>query len=179
MPLVYVQRYKKPSDIIVGYGTQYVDGVLTFSGSTQLVLNADVFTQTGTYVLFDYANGSFPGGQAALDSYVSGVMSDGAANLSGVQGFTDDTANSRVLLLLGSNPTNGKQFVDGDLTFTGATQLVLDASLYKTAGTYELFAVSGTVTGLSFLSCVSTQGLLCGTPFLVAGSPNLVKVTLS
>lgn len=176
MALVYVQRYRKPSDIIVGYGTQYVDGQLTFSGNTQLILDAAIFAQTGTYVLFDYTNGSFPGGQAALDSYLAAEMSNGPANLSGVQEFVNEPANSRILVVLGSNPTNGKQFVEGDLTFTGATQLVLDASLYKTAGTYELFEVTGTVTGLGFVSCVSTQGLACGAPFQVG---NLVKVTLS
>lgn len=179
MPLVYVQRYRKPSEIITGYGTQYVDGQLTFNGNTQFVLDAAIFTQTGNYVLFDYTNGSFPGGQNALDLYVTGVMSNGDSNLSGVQGFTDDPVNKRVLLVLGSNPTNGKQFVDGNLTFTGPTTLYLDASLYKTAGTYQLFEVTGTVTGLSYVTCLSTQGLTCGTPVLVPGSPNIVRVTLS
>lgn len=175
MALVYVQRYKAPDALLTG-GTQYVDGVLKFNGATGFVFDAGVFNQTGTYILFDYANGSFPGGQAELDAYVTGSMSNGALNLSGVQSFTDEPAKYRVLVTLGSNPTNGKQFVDGHLDFAGATSMQLSADLFATAGTYELFEVTGTVSNLSNLTCVSLKGLLCSAPFQVG---NIIKVTLS
>ena len=175
MALVYVQRYKAPAAILSG-GTQYVDGMLKFNGATSFVFDANVFSQTGTYVLFDYTNGSFPGGQAELDAYVSGSMSNGSLNLSGVQSFTDEPANNRILVTLGSNPTNGKQFVDGNLDFAGATTMQLSAALFATSGTYELFEVTGAISNLSNLTCVSLAGFLCSAPFQVG---NLVKVTLS
>jgi hypothetical protein len=62
------------------------------------------------------------------------------------------------------------------LTFSGATTLYLDGELYATDGTYELFQVTGTVTGLANLTCVSELGLSVGAPFL---DGNLVKVTLT
>jgi hypothetical protein len=153
-------------------GTQYVDGALDFTGATTVYLDESVYPIGGNYVLFQY--GSFPGGQADLNAYLTIDASDLA--LSFVEVVQDKPHKSHVVARLKSNPTNGKQFVDGDLTFSGATTLYLDGELYATDGTYELFEVTGTVTGLANVTCISEAGLFCGAPFL---DGNLVKVTIT
>ena len=178
MPLIYVNTRRRVSTINEG-GTQYVDGVLSFAGGTKIYLAEAVFSATGQYVLFDYSNGSFDyapfaSGQAMLDANVIEVNTDDLI-LSGAPVLTDDPANERILLDLGSKPTNGKQFVEGDLTISGSTTMILGSTLYATAGTYELFEVTGTITGVNNLTCVSAAGLSAGTPFV---DGNLVKVTL-
>jgi hypothetical protein len=50
--------------------------------------------------------------------------------------------------------------------------LIRDFTL--TDGTYELL-VTGTVTGLANVTCISEAGLFCGAPFL---DGSIVKVTL-
>jgi hypothetical protein len=172
MPLIYVNTRRRVSTTLEG-GTQYVDGVLSFAGGTTIYLAEAVFSATGQYVLFDYSAGSFPGGQAQLDANV--IVNTDDLVLSGAPVLTDDPANERILLDLNSRPTNGKQFVEGDLTFAGSTTMILGATMYATAGTYELFEVTGTITGVNNLTCVSAAGLSAGTPFV---DGNLVKVTL-
>jgi hypothetical protein len=153
-------------------GAQYVDGTLAFTGATTVYLDPSVYAVGGDYVLFQY--GSFPGGHTDLDLYLT--VDDSALPLCFVEVVQNKPHKSHIIARLKSNPTNGKQFVDGDLTFSGATTLYLDASLYATDGTYELFQVTGTVTGLANLTCVSELGLSVGAPFL---DGNLVKVTLT
>lgn len=178
MPLIYVQRYEKPQAFIEG-GTQYVEGALSFAAGTTIYLSEAVFSETGNYILFDYADGTFPGGQAELNSNVTVDASDlllsGVAAPSGISVLENDTLNSRIILKLVSNPTNGKQFVEGNLDFAGSTTMILSEAMYKTAGTYELFEVTGTISNLSNLSVVSAAGFTAGTPFLVG---NIIKVTL-
>lgn len=102
MPLIYVQRYGQP--IVIG-GTQYIaaGGTLEFTGPTEIELDPSVFTEAGTYVLFDYAGASFPGGQAALNANV--VIND--ADLVGltVQNAgkipLNDPTNFRITVTLG------------------------------------------------------------------------------
>lgn len=178
MPLVYVQRYQKPVALIEG-GTQYVEGALSFGAGTVIYLSESVFSETGNYILFDYSSGSFPGGQSQLNTNVSVDASDlilsSVAAASGISVLEDDTINKRIILKLVSNPTNGKQFVEGNLDFAGSTTMILSEAMYKTAGTYELFEVTGTISNLSNLSVVSAAGFTAGTPFLVG---NIIKVTL-
>lgn len=178
MPLIYVQRYEKPQVLLEG-GTQYVEGQLSFAAGTTIYLSEAVFSATGNYVLFDYSSGSFPGGQSELNSNVTVDASDlilsGVAAPSGISVLENDTLNSRIILKLVSNPTNGKQFVEGNLDFAGSTTMILSEAMYKTAGTYELFEVTGTISNLSNLSVVSAAGFTAGTPFLVG---NIIKVTL-
>lgn len=140
MGLVFVQRYAPPSAFIAG-GTQYIDGQLTISGSTTVVLSSDIYSATGDYILFDYTNGTFPGGQSALGSL---VFNDSALLLSGVQAVTDDPINKRVVLSLASRATNGTQYVEGVLDISGSLSIFLNATLYATAGTYTLFDWTGT-----------------------------------
>ena len=179
MPLIYVQRYEKPVALLEG-GTQYVEGALSFGAGTVIYLSESVFSETGNYILFDYSAGSFPNGQAELNSNVtvdasalilSGVTSPG----SGIAVLEDDTLNYRIILKLICKPTNGKQFVEGNLDFAGSTTMILSEAMYKTQGTYELFEVTGTISNLSNLSVVSAAGFTAGTPFLVG---NIIKVTL-
>ncbi len=153
-------------------GTQYVDGQLDFTGATTIVLDPSVYAFGGDYVLFEY--GSFPDGQTDLDTFVT--IDDSGLLLCEMVNLQNKPHEAHVLLRLRSNPTNGKQFVDGDLTFSGATTLYLDPDLYATDGTYELFQVTGTVTGLANVTCVSEAGLFCGAPVL---DGNLVKVTIT
>ena len=172
MPLLYVNTRRKTTTILEG-GTQYVAGTLSFGSGTTIYLADEVFGATGQYVLFDYSSGSFPGGQAELDANVT-VNTD-ALVLSSAPVLIDDTANKRILLDLNSRPTNGKQYVEGDLTISGSTTMILSATLYATAGTYELFEVTGTITGVGNLSVLSAAGLSAGTPFI---DGNKIKVTL-
>lgn len=186
MPLQYVQRYYIPQMFKVG-GTQYVDGALTFSGPTTIVLSNSVFTETGDYILFDYSAGSFPGGQAELDANVTPYIDDSALGLSGFGSLTDDTTNKRVVLSLQSNPTNGKQFVEGDLTINDGASWFLSSSLFLTPGTYQLAEFTGslvaTLSGgspnyLTGLSIYSLAGLTVVGGYAYRDG-NIIKVTLA
>lgn len=180
MPLIYVQRYEKAAAFVEG-GTQYVEGALSFGAGTVIYLSESVFSETGNYILFDYSAGSFAGGQSQLNSNVtvdasalilSGVTSPG----SGIAVLEDDTLNKRIILKLISKPTNGKQFVEGNLNFAGSTTMILSEALYKTQGTYELFEVTGTISNLSNLTVLSAAGWTAGSPFI---DGNIIKVTLA
>jgi len=182
MPLQYISRYFVAETIKEG-GTQYFDSgaALTFGGATTIYLSNSVFPETGEYILFDYSAGSFnfgayANGQAMLDALVSVNVTD--LVISGAAVLTDEPANGRVKLTLLSRPTNGKQFVEGDLDFAGSTQMFLNEDLYATAGTYELFEVTGTITGVANLSCVPLKsGLSVSVPPFIDG--NIIKVTLA
>ena len=175
MPLIYVNTRRVTVTLLEG-GTQYLEAgkVLSFAGATTIYLADAVFGATGRYVLFDYSAGSFPGGQAQLDSNVT-VNTDDLV-LSSAPVLINDTTNKQILVDLNSRPTNGKQYVEGNLNITGPITMILGATLYATAGTYELYEVTGTITGVNNLTCTSASGLSAGTPF-VAG--NKVKVVLS
>lgn len=165
---------------------QYVDGTLTFAGETTVVLDPGLFVTGGDYAIFSY--GSFPGGQAEIDAEL--LIDARQLPLAYVDGVEDRPGDKLIVLKLRSGaagqlwpsdptPTTlevGKQFVDGNLNFAGATVISLDADLYATAGTYEVFEVTGTVTGLANVTCVSAAGLTCGAPYL---DGNIVKVTLT
>ena len=176
MPLQYISRYFIPETIKEG-GTQYIDngGVLKFDGATTIYLSNSVFPETGQYILFDYSAGSFPGGAADLANVTVNVDD---LEQSGAAVLTDEPANGRVLLSLLSRPTNGKQFVEGDLDFAGSTTMFLNDVLYATAGTYELFEVTGTISNLSNLTCLPLKsGLSVVVPPFIDG--NIIKVTLA
>lgn len=153
-------------------GAQYVDGALSFTGATTIVLDSSVYPVGGNFVLFDY--GSFAGGQAELNARVT-VDASGLP-LADFVSLEDQPSQSRVVLELRSKPTNGKQFVDGNLEFAGATTVYLDADLYATPGTYELFEVTGTITGLGNLTCVSSAGWTVSS---ISAAGGIVSVTLT
>jgi hypothetical protein len=161
-------------------GTQYVEGALNFSGPTDIELYGAVFSKAGDYVIFDYADGSFADGQSDLDAHVTVTNVDLPASValpasSGVTVLEDVPGRSVVVLHLNSAPTNGKQWVEGDLTFAGPMTSTLAEGTYVTKGTYELFEVTGTVTGLGNLTCVSTRGYTC----TVSQVGNIIYVTLA
>jgi hypothetical protein len=153
-------------------GTQYVDGALDFTGATTIVLDPSVYAVGGDYVLFEY--GSFPGGQTDLNTFVT--IDDSALPLAELVNLQDKPHLSHVLLKLRSKPSNSTQYVDGDLTFSGPTTIYLDATLYATPGTYVLFEVTGTVSGLANVTIISEQGLFPGPLSNVGG---VISVTLS
>lgn len=153
-------------------GTQYVDGALAFTGATTIVFDPSVYDAPGNYVLFKY--GTFAGGQAELDAEVT--VDDSGLPLLYVEQIKNRTSKTHIDAKLRPRPTNGKQFVDGNLTFSGSTTIYLDETLYSAAQTFELFEVSGTVTGLANVTCISAGGLTCGAPFL---DGSIVKVTLT
>lgn len=181
MPLIYVQRYVVAQAAFEEGGTQYVDGVLTFGNPTTIVLSNAVFGQTGDYVLFDYSDGSFPGGQSELNTNVipnidaSGLVLSALNPAGGATVLEDDTANNRIILKLVSNPTNGCQYVDGVLTINNPITVVLNAALYKTAGTYTLFDWSG---GGSFVGSASNIFLSPPAGRSVASPPAVVGSTI-
>jgi len=161
-------------------GTQYVEGALNFSGPTDIELYGAVFDRAGDYVIFDYSDGSFADGQADLDAHVTVINVDlpPAVELPASSGITvleNQSLRQRVILHLASSPTNGKQWVEGDLDFDGPVTAVLAEEVYVTRGTYELFQVSGTVTGLANLTCVSPRGYTC----TVSQVGNIIYVTLA
>lgn len=65
--------------------------------------------------------------------------------------------------------------MDGALDFAGQTTLYLDADLYATQGTYEIFEATGGVTNLANLTVISQAGLTVSS---IALDGNIVKVTL-
>lgn len=167
---------------VISRGTQFVEGVLAFGAGTQIHLYESVFTTTGQYVLFDYSLGSFPGGQSQLNSNVTVVSSDLILSdlpaSSGIAVLEDQPDLKRIILKLKSKPANGKQWINGNLAFAGATEMVLGNLLHATTGAYDLFEVTGTVTGLENLTVTHEQGLV-GTPFLDPTNNKIVKITLA
>ncbi len=161
-------------------GTQYVEGALDFTGATTINLRGSVFDKAGDYVLFDYSDGTFADGQTDLNSHVTVANVDLPSSVtlpasSGVTVLENVPGRKVVVLHLNSAPTNGKQWVEGHLTFSGATTVQLAEGTYVTKGTYELFEVTGTVTGLSNLTCVSTRGYTC----TVSQVGSIIYVTLA
>ena len=164
-------------------GTQFVEGALSFGAGTQIYLYESVFSLSGDYVLFDYSLGSFPGGQTQLNNNVTVIAADlllsHLSPAGGLAVLEDQPAQKRIILKLLSKPDNGKQWVEGNLNFVGSTQLYLSNRLFTTAGTYELFEVTGTVSGIANLSVIHEYGSLTGTPFLDPSNNKIVKVTLA
>ena len=101
MPLIYVQRYAQ-SAAVTG-GTQTVT-TFALTGETVFELDPSTFTTAGTYVLVNYAGGSFtyPGayatGQLALDALVT-VDDDDLIGLT-AGSLVDDTVNERITVTL-------------------------------------------------------------------------------
>lgn len=92
MPVVFVQRYALNA---VSGGTQYVTGVLAFTGPTEIELDPTVFNTPGVYTLFDYSGGSFPNAaQLANVTVITTGTGFTASNL------LNDTANSRITVTL-------------------------------------------------------------------------------
>ena len=176
--------FTSESSALFEIGTQYVGGQLSFAYQTEIVLTEEVFGRTGDYTLFDYAGGSFPGGQQQLDDNVIVDATDlTLSRLNPAGGATvlfDDTANSRIVLRLMSKLTNGTQYVEGVLTFSGPTTLVLAEELFKTAGTYTLFVVDGGVVGFANLTVEAEAPLTVSAVTLDDSSfPVIITVTLT
>jgi hypothetical protein len=55
----------------------------------------------------------------------------------------------------------GMQFVDDDLVFAGPMTITLSAATHFAPETYRLFEVTGDVTGLENVTCVSEAGFTC------------------
>jgi hypothetical protein len=55
----------------------------------------------------------------------------------------------------------GLQFVDDDLVFAGPMTITLSAATHFAPETYRLFEVTGDVTGLENVTCVSEAGFTC------------------
>lgn len=183
MSVVCTQRFIPDPNALLTAGTQFLDpGVaLVFQPGAAIILDEGTYNATGTYVLFDYsaAGASFPGGQAQLDANLTVTLLS-VTNLSQIGAVTDQPGSKRIVVTLNSNPTNGKQFVDADVDFGAGMTILLNALLYATPGTYELYAITGTVANVASITCIPLKsGLTAGVPFLVPGSPNLVKVTLT
>jgi hypothetical protein len=153
------------------YGTQYVEGNLLFTGPTTIELHGDVYALAGAYELFK-VTGTVTGLEHV--TLVAVGFSEGV-ELPPTGALVYDEVNDRVIANTVSTPTNGKQWVEGNLVFSGATTVNLGESTYVTKGTYELFEVTGTVTGLSNLTCVSTRGYTC----TVSQVGNIIYVTLA
>lgn len=171
MPLIYVQRYVVEEAFLEG-GTQYVDGVLSFTGPTTIYLSNEVFDQAGNYVLFDYLGGSFP-----TPAQLSNVtVDDSSLVLSQFYSLTDDPTNSRIILSLRSRGSNGTQFVDGVLDISAPVSIYLSATLYATAGTYTLFDWSGGGSFTGSASNISLYPLKSGRQ--VVSGPTVVGSTI-
>lgn len=180
MPLVYVQRYAPPTTYLAG-GTQYVEGALSFAGATTIYLSNDVYGATGSYVLFEYGSFTLTAPYTTeLDVLNNLVTVDSSALvLSSFQSWTVDTIAKQVIMNLGSNPTNGCQFVDGVLDISNPIDVYLSSTLYATAGTYTLFDWSG---GGSFTGSASNITIYPPGGLNVAVTPyvdgNTIKFTL-
>ena len=153
------------------YGTQYVEGNLLFTGATTIELHGDVYAVAGAYELFK-VTGTVSGLEHV--TLVAVGFSEGV-ELPPTGALVYDEVNDRVIANTVSAPTNGKQWVEGDLTFSGPMTVQLAEGTYVTKGTYELFEVTGTVTGFGNLTCVSTRGYTC----TVSQVSNIIYVTLA
>jgi len=169
--------------LIENIGTQYVEGELSFAPGFQIYLYDSVFSETGDYILFDYSLGSFPGGQSQLNSNVSVVNVDLKLSrlnpAGGISVLEDQPDNKRIVLKLLSKLDNGKQWIEGDLNFSGPTTVVLSEKLYVTSGAYELFEVTGNIIGFSNLTVVHAAGYFTVTPFIDPNNNKIIKVNLS
>jgi hypothetical protein len=146
-------------------GTQYVDGALNISAAVTIVLSAAVYSTGGYYVLFDWSGGgSFTGNVSNIT-----IDSSGLSNVS-FNSVIYDPANSRILLSLDQDKADSVQYVDGTLSFTGATTVTLNSDLFGSEGVYTLFdwsgggAFSGTIGNLTVTALKS--GLTAGTPYI-------------
>ena len=164
----------------VGYlpgGTQYiVNGSLDLSNPMTIVLKNSIFSATGQYILFNYANG---GSWTGSLSNVAFDTSD--LPLSSFGSLVDDPAQAKIILTLQSRDDNGMQVVLGDLDVSaGSMTVVMKKSLYKTAGTYKLFYFPN---GMSLIGSVSNISVTPPAGRSVAVAPyvdgNYIKVTLA
>lgn len=153
MPVISVHRYVTT---VVGPsmdGAQFIDGDLTIESSPAtkpvIKLTQELYAATGSYVLFEY-------GGTVVGSLSDLTIDDSALALSSFASLTNDTTNKQIILALQSKATNGTQYIDGDLTIAGATTLVMSKALCKTAGTYVLFDVTGTITAGSLANLTVT-----------------------
>jgi hypothetical protein len=95
MAVVKVHRIVFGGEILL-IGTQYISGSLSFTAPTTITLDNTIYTGSGTYALFDYNSGSFPGGQSELNTYVS-VTHNGSLNASSL---TDNTGAKQITIVL-------------------------------------------------------------------------------
>lgn len=146
MPVITVHRYSTGVVAPSMSGTQFIDGDLTIESSPAtkpvIKLARALYNSIQSYVLFKYT-GSVIGSLSDITIDDSDLTQAAA----GASPLSNDTAKKQVILTLISSPTNGTQYIDGDLVISGTTAIKLDKNLYKTAGTYVLFDVGGTITG--------------------------------
>lgn len=98
MPFIFVANYTNQAPIANTATQKVTSETLDITGPTVLELDPTVFTVAGRYIIFDYTGTTFPGGQTALDSYVTVSLTDTPAF--SIYTLTDDPANSRVILSL-------------------------------------------------------------------------------
>jgi len=169
MPLVSVTNFSPVVSPVLTEGAQYFEGELDITGNMTVMLNGDLYTVPGDYLLFKYD--TFVNGQNKLDTYVTvnwvtGTKPDTVGNVA----LIDRPSTRQVIARLGSAADNGTQYIAGDLTFTGASYMVLDSSLYGSPGTYILYEVTGNITGEAYLA---GRVILNGS-FLNPGNPYVV-----
>lgn len=148
MPVVSVHRYATAA--LLTNGAQYIDGNFTITSAPAtkpvIALTQSLYSEAGRYLLFKYS-GTFSG---SLDDL---SIDDTALSYSSYSApLVHNTDKKEVYLTLVSRPTNGTQYVDGNLTINAGATFVMSDTLCKTAGTYILFDVTGTITGLSNLT---------------------------
>lgn len=148
MPIVSVHRYATAA--LNTNGTQYVNGNLTIESAPAvkptIQLTQALYSEAGRYLLIKYS-GTFTG---SLDDLA--IDDTGLSYSSYSAPLVHDTAKKEIYLTLVSRPTNGTQYVNGNLVINAGATLVMSDSLCKTAGTYILFEVAGTINGLSNLT---------------------------
>lgn len=163
MGAVFVEDRSLTAPTAVSGGTYFFDNALNITGPTKLVLADALFQTAGQYTIFDYsaAGGSFPGGQAALDTYVWPYIDSTALTKTVPISITDDPTAKKVYLLMGSGVEgNGTLYFDNGLVLTGPTNFYLSAAIAPLPGTYTICVVTGTFTGDSFIRVVPAAGLV-------------------
>ena len=176
MPLVSVHRGSRGGPGYLSGGTQYVDGALTLPASPWTIKLANtIYPATGTYVLFDYANGTFNGLNL---NHIQFDFSD--LTLSGAAVLTDVPAEQKVLMSLKSSPTNGTQYVEGTLDIpAGGMTIRLRNTLYATDGYFVLFRFPNgySVTGsLADLNVVPPAGRSLLLPPYQSGNDIMIQL---
>jgi hypothetical protein len=143
MPIVSVHRWVSGSPYLEG-GTQYIENVLTLPTSpdtTTIYLANNVFTEPGDYVLFDYSESTAPTPVVGDLSQVIIDVSD--LLLSDNYLLTNNTSEKKIILTLYGKADNGTQYINGTLNISSPMTIYLDATLFRSSGTYTLFDWSG------------------------------------
>lgn len=142
-------RTSNKNRFIANAATQYIDTSLTLpSGGADVTVKLGplVFSEPGSYVLFDYSEST---SVTPISGDSSKLILDGSDLINASNPALVHSVSERKIYvnLLGVS-SNGTQFIDGDLSIgIHSVNIYLSPELYRAPGTYVLFSFGGTLFG--------------------------------